>query len=40
MARVGEHTAPTWKLLNIRPLAASESMFGVAISPPKAPRSE
>ena len=33
-ARVGEHSAVTWKRLKRRPPAASASMLGVAMSEP------
>jgi hypothetical protein len=39
MARVGEHSAETWKLAKRVPRAANASSVGVAISPPKAPTS-
>lgn len=38
--RVGEHAAAAWKSVNLIPLEASQSMFGVLVSPPKQPHSE
>ena len=34
--RVGEQSAVVWKRLNLSPLAASRSAFGVLTGPPKA----
>jgi hypothetical protein len=38
--RMGEHAAAAWKSVNLMPLEASQSIFGVLISPPKHPQSE
>ena len=39
MERVGEHDAAAWKFEKRTPRCAKASKWGVAISPPKAPKS-